>query len=265
MGGSTTTPVAEALLGPIAPSERQDVDTASVTDMAEHEHHELELAEMFGEIARTLLSEHDLAPTLDKILELAVTTIASCEHAGFSMVKGRSISSLAASDAVPGDLDRVQAEEDEGPCLDAIREHRVFQTGALSDEVRWPRFAARGHAETGVESILSIRLFAEHDTMGALNLYSNRRDAFDEHDVALASVFAAHAAVAMATARERGELHAAIDSRDLIGQAKGILMARHHITADQAFDLLRRTSQQLNLKLRDIADSVAETGELPEK
>ena len=172
--------------------------------------------------------------TLTKIVHLAVEHLEGCDFAGISLVEGRRITSPASSNDLPGIVDSIQSEVGEGPCLDAIKEHEVFQTGDLAAEERWPTFAPGAHEETGVRSILSLRLFVEEDTMGALNLYSTSQDAFDETDVALASVFAAHAAVAMSAARREENLDRKADSRDLIGQAKGILMARSNLDDEQA-------------------------------
>ena len=213
---------------------------------------------MFGEVARSLASHEDEQATLTRIVHLAVEHLDACEFAGISWVAGRKITSPASSNDVPRIVDAIQAEVDEGPCLDAIKEHTVFQTGDLAGEERWPRFAARAHRETGIRSILSLRLFLEEDTMGALNLYATQPDAFDETDVALASVFAAHAAVAMSAARREENLVRKADSRDLIGQAKGMLMARSSLDDKGAFDLLRRASQRLNVKLVKVAEQVVD-------
>jgi GAF domain-containing protein len=215
------------------------------------------LAQTFGDLARALLAEPSLEATLTKIVTTAVSTLEHCEHAGITLIEGRRIRSAGVSDEVPSLVDRIQDEVDDGPCYDAIREHVTFRTGDLTRESRWPRFAQRAHDETGITSVLSVRLFAEEDTMGALNLYSSRRDAFGDDDEAIASVFAAHAAVAMANEREVGQLLRAIESRDIIGQAKGILMARSHVTEEEAFDMLRRASQRMNAKLRDVAADIA--------
>ncbi len=166
----------------------------------------------------------------------------------------------AASDDVPRLVDTVQYETGEGPCLDAIREHEVFQTDDLEKEPRWPNFSQRAAEKSGVSSMLCYRLFVDADTMGALNLYSKERNAFDAEDRAVGSIFAAHASVALSAARQKDQLEQAIETRDLIGQAKGILMARQDVTAEQAFDMLRRGSQRLNIKLRELARQVA-TGE----
>lgn len=215
---------------------------------------------MFGEVARLLASHESLEATLTRIVELAVEHLEACEFAGISLVEGRRITSPASSNDIPRIVDKIQAEVDEGPCLDAIKDHHVFQTGDLSSEERWPRFAHRAHAETGVRSVLSIRLFVEEHTMGALNLYSTKPDAFDDTDVAFATVFAAHAAVAMSASHREDNLQRKADSRELIGRAKGILMARSHVDDDAAFEMLRRASQRENVKLTTVAERVSATG-----
>ena len=225
----------------------------------------VQVAEVFAAVASTLAEDHDdMAQALDKIVRLAVEHLDACEYAGISFVERRTITSPASSHLVPKKLDAIQSETGEGPCIDAIKDHEVFQTGNLEDEARWPNFSSRGHAETGVSSILSIRLFVEEDTMGALNMYSTREDAFDDSDVALASVFAVHASVAMSAARRKEGLEKKAESRDVIGRAKGILMARSGVTDDEAFAMLKAASQRMNVKLRDIAQTIAEPKSTPD-
>jgi transcriptional regulator with GAF, ATPase, and Fis domain len=222
---------------------------------------ELEVAQMFGEVARALAAHEDMQATLQTVVNLAVEHLHGCEYAGISRIERRKITSPASTGDVPRVIDRLQAELDQGPCLDAIREHEVFQTGDLEHEPRWPVFSQRAHDETGVRSILSLRLFIEEDTMGALNLYSMHKDAFDDTDVALGSVFAAHAAVAMQSTRREAQLEEKVASRDVIGRAKGILMARHHVTDDEAFTMLRRASQRLNQKVARLAKDMSASEE----
>ncbi len=219
---------------------------------------DVELAEIFAEVARTLLGENDVDATLDRICELAVKTVDACQAAGISMVEDKRVTSRSTTDNVPRAVDRIQSETQEGPCVDAIKEHEVFVTGSLSQESRWPDFAHRAHSETGVESILSLRLFARGNTMGALNLYSGERDAFDDHDIAVGSVFAAHAAVAWSSAEREAHLDAKAESRDVIGMAKGIIIAQQRVSDDEAFDILRRASQRMNIKLRELAQRIVE-------
>ena len=219
----------------------------------------VEVAETFATVARTLAECHDdLDSALDRIVHLAVENLDACEFAGISLVEKRKITSSASSNDIPKMVDEIQSEVGEGPCIDAIKEHEVFKTGQLKEEGRWLNFSVRAHQETGISSILAIRLFVEEETMGALNLYSTAPDAFDETDVALGSVFAVHASVAMSAARREESLEQKAESRDVIGRAKGILAARSGVSDDEAFAMLRRASQRMNVKLRDIAKQVAE-------
>lgn len=219
----------------------------------------VQVAEIFASVARALAEGHDeMTGALDKIVHLAVEHLEACDFAGISLVEKGTISSPASTSDIPRRLDEIQAETSEGPCIDAITDHEVFQTGDLCNERRWPNFSSRGHRETGVSSILAIRLFVERDTMGALNLYSTGRDAFDDSDVALATVFAVHASVAMSAARREEGLEKKAESRDVIGRAKGILMARSGATDDEAFAMLKAASQRMNVKLRDIAQTITE-------
>ena len=111
---------------------------------------------------------------------------------------------------------------------------------------------------------MAIRLFVEEDTMGALNLYCSAPDAFDESDVALATVFAVHASVAISAARREEGLEQKAESRDVIGRAKGILMAPIRCRDEEAFALLRSASQRMNVKVRDIAQQLVEQKPAPE-
>jgi len=219
---------------------------------------EVELAEQFAALARRLLAEPDVASTLTRVIELATETIPHCQHAGIDRVERRVVTPVAQSDEIPATIGALQSEAGEGPCLDAIAEHAVVVTGHLSQEARWPKLAGPAHAATRVQSILAFRLFTGTTTTGALNLYSGEVDAFGDTEVAIGSIFAAHAAVALEGARERQTLEEGLRTRDLIGQAKGILMSRESIGEDAAFDLLRRASQRLNLKLRDVATQIVD-------
>jgi GAF domain-containing protein len=151
----------------------------------------------------------------------------------------------------------------EGPCIDAITKREVFRTGDLAAEERWPSFSRRAHEETGICSVLSVRLFAEANTYGSLNMYATEPEAFDDTDIALAAVFATHAAVAMDSARREADLERKAETRDLIGRAKGILMSLEHISDEEAFEILRQASQRLNVKLTEVAEQVNYTGESP--
>ena len=214
------------------------------------------VAETFGEIARVLAAAADMQATFDAVVRLAAGTLDACDHAGISIVEGRAITSPASTGETPARVDAIQTQEDEGPCLDAIHQHELFYIRDVATEDRWPAFTRRVMAETDVRSILSARLYLEEHTIGSLNLYATGADAFDDHDIALAAVFAAHAAIALDAAQRERHLEAKAASRDAIGRAKGILMAHSGITDDEAFDLLRRASQRENVKLVEIANRI---------
>ena len=220
----------------------------------------IELAETLAEVARALRAEDDVDATLTKLVHLAVQSIDGCQHAGISLVKRRRVSCGPKTDDVPAMIDDLQSRMGEGPCLDAIKDHETFHTGRLSLDERWPNFSRRAHVETGVESVLALRLFTEEDTMGALNLYSKEPDAFGDDDVAIAAAFAAHGAVAMANARREGNLQRAFNSRIVIEQAKGKLAGEHGISVDDAFELLRGHARSNNATIHSVARAVVESG-----
>ena len=227
--------------------------------MPEKRKHQVELAETFAEIARALLDEHDVDATLDRICSLAVATVEGCQAAGISISEGKLVTSRSTTDDLPCVVDQMQSETQEGPSVDAIKEHEVFLTGSLSHEQRWPNFARRANEETGVESVLSLRLFTSDNTMGSLNLYSRQPDAFDDDDLAVGAVFAAHAAVALAGARREAQLEAIAASRDVIGIAKGKIMVLQGVRDDEAFAILRRASQRMNVKVREMAERILDS------
>jgi len=128
--------------------------------------HDVDLATTFAEVARSLLDELGLDATLDRICCLAVQTVDGCQAAGISIAEGKRVTSRATTDDMPSLVDQLQTEMQEGPCVDAIREHQVFVTGSLSHEQRWPEFAPRAHERTGIESVLSLRLFPARTPWG---------------------------------------------------------------------------------------------------
>ena len=111
--------------------------------------------------------------------------------------------------------------------------------------------------------MLSLQLFVEGDDLGALNLYNSEPGAFDKESEHVGLLFASHAAVAYAGSQKKSGLVRAVETRQLIGQAQGILMERKKITADEAFALLVAASQSTNVKLREVADALVRSGELP--
>ncbi len=222
-----------------------------------------ELAHRLGELARSLEAEDDTDAMLDEVVAAAVTLIPGVDEGSISVVVGRrDVISQSPSSDLPRRVDALQAEVGEGPCLDAVFEQQTVRVSDMAHESRWPRFAERA-AEVGAGSMLSFQLFVEGDNLGALNLYARRPQAFTDESEHVGLLFASHAAVAFAAAQKLDNLERAVRSRDLIGQAKGILMERYQIDAKQAFRVLVRLSQQGHRKISDLADELARTRELP--
>jgi transcriptional regulator with GAF, ATPase, and Fis domain len=221
------------------------------------------LAELLSTVARKLEMQPNLQTALDAIVRGAVDTVPGAMEASISEVQRRGdVKTLAATGELPRAVDHAQYEYNEGPCLEALYRQRTIRMSDLNAEVRWPRFVARAR-ELGVGSMLAVQLFVDGANMGALNLVSREVDAFDDESEHVALLFASHAAVSMSGERARGHLMAAVTTREVIGQAQGILMERFKITSEMAFQLLILASQDTNLKLRDIAEELVSTGQLP--
>lgn len=216
-----------------------------------------------AEIARRLAEAADLDDLLQRIVTLGEEHLDRCDGVSLMLIrKGGEISTPTYTSRVAYDSDQAQFLADEGPCLESIREHHSVHIRDLRTEERWPAYRERVLA-LGIRSMLGVRLFVLGDTMGALNFYSSEPNAFDEYSLVLAQVFASHAAVALKAAIAEAGAEAAIRSRDVIGQAKGIIMAQERCTADDAFIRLRELSQALHRPLRELADEIAATGDIP--
>jgi GAF domain-containing protein len=172
------------------------------------------------------------------------------------------VESVAYSSDLILQADQLQYQLGEGPCLDAVWTDGVFVIPNLVADGRWPRWAPAA-ARLGVGSSISVHLFTDA-ALGSLNLYSLRPREYGYADVEAAKVIGAHASVVLAYARNEQNLWQAIDTRNLIGQAQGMLMQKYGLTADKAFSVLRRYSQQHNLKLAAIAEQITSTGALPD-
>ena len=220
------------------------------------------LASRLEELARSLQAEDETGSMLDRVTAAAVHVIPGVEAASISSVVGRRtvISEHATAD-LPRVVDAIQTELGEGPCLSAIYEEQTVRVPDLRHEQRWPEFARRAH-DSGAGSMLSFQLFVDGDNLGSLNLYNYAAAGFDDESEQVGLLFASHAAVAYAGAKKIDELQVAVTSRDLIGQAKGILMERYSLDGDHAFQLLVRISQSTHRKLRDIAHELVTTRHL---
>jgi transcriptional regulator with GAF, ATPase, and Fis domain len=221
-----------------------------------------ELAQQLSELSRSLQAQDTTDLMLDELVRAAVAVIPGVDEGSISVVTGRSaITSQSPSGDLPRRVDAVQAELGEGPCLDAVFHQQTVQVPDMAHEQRWPRFAAAA-AEAGAASMLSFQLYVEKDNLGALNLYSYRPHAFDDESEHVGLMFASHAAVAFADTQRIDQLNHKAETRDLIGQAKGILMERYNISSDRAFAVLVRISQHNNRRLRDVAEELVSTRQL---
>jgi GAF domain-containing protein len=193
------------------------------------------------------------------VVESAVRLIDGCDRAAIGVLDGEQFHSAAATDDVMRLIDELQNEVGEGPCLEASVDNAVQVDNDIATGSKWPRLAAIVVARTPVRAMLAVPLVDEGRRSGALNVFADRTDAFDDEAVATAAILASFASVALAGAwhsSRADELQVGLVTNREIGAAVGILMATHKISQQEAFDLLSSASQRLNRKLRDIATSI---------
>jgi hypothetical protein len=212
-------------------------------------------AAAFARISQELLALPEVEHTLQEVVDLAVQNIDGCDFAGISMRRGNKVDTPAATDPLVDQLDGWQYELHEGPCLDAVFVDDVLVIEDMNSEDRWPRWSPRA-ASLGVQSVLSVRLATANDVVGGLNLYSKSLFAYDEDQILTASIYAVHAANAIAATGEIGGLNTALQTRHRIGMAQGLLMQRYQLDEERAFRFLARISQDANVKLHDVATKV---------
>ncbi len=216
----------------------------------------------FAQMALDLHDAPTAEGTIDRIAEYAKLAT-GCDEAGIMLVHARNqIETAAATAPRVGESHSLQITYDEGPCLDAITGDSWYMSAEVATDPRWPLWGP-AVAELGLRSVLSLRLETRARRYGSLNLYADSIGGFDQDDVAVAMIFVRHAAVALANAHNEEGLQVAVDARKLIGQAQGILMERFDISADRAFEFLRRQSQANNVKLRFVAEWVVENRASP--
>jgi len=221
-------------------------------------------AESLEILARALhVKNAELQPTLEAIASTAVTMLSPARYAGLIILSRGELVPRATTGEPPMLLDRLQQKLAAGPCIDAARYQSVFRIDDTGKDDRWPEFCAEA-ARLEVRSMLCVPLWIDdRGLLGALSLYADQPAAFSEHHERVTALLATFAALALAEAQHAEQMHDALGNRDIIGQAKGILMERHGVTADAAFAVLSRVSQAENVKLAEVARRFAETGELP--
>lgn len=216
-----------------------------------------ELLTSFADLARRLMVLDSVQETMKAIVDASVELVAGCDHASISHMRGRSLVSESSNDDVGVVLDGIQTGAEEGPCLDAIRTGDVMVSAELATDPRWPTYGLHAVEATTVRSSHGLPLHDGRRIIGALNLFSDRvggfTDAGDSEGDAAAAILAAHATAALAAALHREDMAEALRSRDVIGQAKGVLMARSGLDEAAAFDLLVKASQRMQVKLAEVA------------
>jgi GAF domain-containing protein len=222
----------------------------------------LEPADAFGQLGRMKLGETDLKGVLDEVAQLAKRTIPGTDEVSVTLVTDRNAQTAAYTGQLALTLDEWQYGHGHGPCLAASMSHATLSLPDMTTEDRWPDWAARA-LEGGTHSSLSIGLPIHDQITGALNVYAKKPQAFDSDAIIVGQTFAGYAAVALANAHLfdaqaslAQQMQAAMQSRAIIEQAKGIIMGSRRCTADQAFATLTKISQDTNRKLRDVASAL---------
>jgi ANTAR domain-containing protein/GAF domain-containing protein len=227
----------------------------------------------FAKLAGEMFASEELTDVLPQVLKFTVDMVAGCDCASITQWRHERVLDTVASDPVAAELDDVQFGSGLGPGPEALQSRDPVYTPRLVESGRWPVLAAAAEqyrVASAVSHGLFIRQPGQWSALGVFTLYSQTPDAFGEEDLEFGSILAAFVAVAVAQSRRSADvdrreaaLHRALSTRDVIGQAKGILMERQRLSAGQAFDLLRHASQRLNRKVTEVAHDLAETGEIP--
>jgi GAF domain-containing protein len=229
-----------------------------------------ELSDLFAEIGAELSVDDAADLVLRRLTDLAVRRVPGAEFAGITVGRaGMRFQTVAATDDIVFQTDAIQYALSTGPCVDAIVDNTRYNAPDLRSDARWPEFGKRAVEQTGIVSMLSLRLYFETDRglIAGMNMYSRTPDSFNASSETVALLLATHGALAAARAdaqeKARNLLIALENSRE-IGIAMGVIMATQKVTRDQAFDLLRIASQHTHRKLSELAGAVADTGVLPD-
>lgn len=218
-----------------------------------------DISDAMAAAARSMGSQESLPETLQAIVDAAHTSLPQFDVGVSTTAKDGTITTRAATSQTVWDLDTLQYELGEGPCLEAILDEGVVTAPAIRHDQRWPRYVPAAVRAHGLCSQFAVRMFLDEEgTVGGLNFYSTSSEAVEHDDVELAKLFAAHAAVAFGQAREIENLNIALESRTVIGQAMGLVMGRYSLDQDAAFAFLRRASSHANVRLREVARRIVE-------
>jgi hypothetical protein len=256
-------------------ADRADARTHGTSPIWSSEFYGPGLAAQFALLTRELFASRDLAHTIERVQTFALDALPGCVASGVTIL-GNAVPTLhITSDAVAQRLDELQFELGHGPAVDAVDGGVPVGAADLAQDHRWAGLAAAAR-DLGICSTLAYGLSVPREDhwqpLGVFTLYAEEPAGFDGEASELGDLLATYLAVAAGFDRDRTDLarreaalHRALGTRDVIGQAKGILMERRHLRAGEAFDILRRTSQRLNVRLNQVAEQLAETGALPDE
>jgi hypothetical protein len=222
-----------------------------------------ELLTAFRAMAEVVYSGESYESVYDSVCAAAVQLIDGCDHASLMLRRSGRVETVAASDDVARRIDEYERALGQGPCLDAIDENESDQhiCSDLTDGSQWPELARTIMAETSVRGMAGFRLRQDGQRVGALNVFSDTPGALTEHSLEQAIMLTAFASVTLA-ALDRGEeattLRRGLESNREIGKAVGLLMALHDIDDDRAFEMLAKVSQEMNIKVAQVAAQVVE-------
>ena len=219
------------------------------------------LVTAFAEMSSQIYVAEDFDETLHRVTATATKLIPGCDSASISLVEKNGPVTRAPVGELALAGDQIQYDEGEGPCLDAALTQSVVYTPDTRRDARWARSAERIADEVGARSMLACRLTLEaspRDVLGAINMYSRTPDGFSEDDRMLAVLLASFSAVVLDSARNQDLLKNAIESRQVIGEAIGILRSQSDVSREVAFEMLAKASQRMNVKLRDLAREIAD-------
>jgi len=220
------------------------------------------LAGTLAEQTRRAVARQDLDVALGLVTSLAIQA-GLCDYASITQRwPGGVLETSAPSDELVVTADKMQYKLGEGPCVAAVHIDDVLVSTDVATDTRWPRWGPEA-ATVGISSVVSVHLYTDKDAIGALNLYSARPRSYSDDDLEAARMVGAHASVALAHFRGEAHLWKTIDARHSIGIAQGIVMHQYKIGAEQAFSVLRRLSQDSNVKLHLVAAQVVRAGRLP--
>jgi GAF domain-containing protein len=216
----------------------------------------------FAELAKITLADHSLARVMEKVATLAKRTIPGASEVSVTLLNRGKASTVAFTGQLAIDLDERQYDKGYGPCLDCIDGGEPVRIDSMSTEQRWADWTSEA-SKHGAGSSMSIPVPVQREVAAALNIYGTKEQAFDDDAAELALTFAAYAGVALANmhlyeaqGQVAEQLQAAMQSRAVIEQAKGILMGERRCNADEAFNILVRLSQDTNRKLREVAEAL---------